>query len=65
MRMLRILEPSTEYNTVLNSEFLRSTGFKTNYFYFEFIIMDRLSDKLSTIKFSELVDINKVKQLQE
>ena len=63
MRMLRILEPSTEYNTVLNSEFLRSTGFKTNYFYFEFIIMDRLSDKLSTIKFSELVDINKVKQL--
>ena len=49
MQMLRILEPST--------------GFKTNYFYFEFIIMDRLSDKLSTIKFSELVDINKVKQL--
>lgn len=45
MQMLRILEPST--------------GFKTNYFYFEFIIMD----KLSTIKFSELVDINKVKQL--
>ena len=31
MQMLRILEPSTEYNTVLNSEFLRSTGFKTVY----------------------------------